>query len=150
MGFPTAAAKCILTQAIAPAVTRVVAGGTIYVATGTYAGAITVNKSVALLGDPGDASPGPGVNAPVIDGGSAPGNAFLLANGVSNVTIQGFEIRNFTSNDTGIGNGVSAWVGSTSNITIRDNYFHDLGYNGVLVGMIGAIIPVNGVITPIG
>ena len=111
-----------------------VAGGTIYVAAGTYAGNITVNKSVALLGDPGDASPGPGVNAPVIDGGSAPGDAFLLANGVSNVTIQGFEIRNFTSNDTGIGNGVSAWVGSTSNITIRDNYFHDLGYNGVLVG----------------
>ncbi len=109
-------------------------GDTINVAAGTYSGQITVNKSVTILGDPGDASPGPGPNAPVIDGGSAPGDAFLLANGVSNVTIQGFEIRNFTSNATGIGNGVSAWVGSTSFITIQDNYFHNLGYNGVLVG----------------
>lgn len=121
-------------QTITPAVTRVVAGGTIHVAAGTYAGNITINKSLTLLGDPGDASPGPGANAPIVDGGSAPGDAILIANGVSNVTIQGFEIRNFTSNDTGIGNGVSAWVGSTSNITVQDNYFHNLGYNGVLVG----------------
>ena len=87
-----------------------------------------------ILGDPGDANPGPGINAPVIDGGSLPGSAFFIANGVTNVTIKGFEMRNFTSNDNGIGNGISAWVGSTSNISIEDNYFHNLGYNGVLVG----------------
>ncbi|MBV5323315.1 right-handed parallel beta-helix repeat-containing protein, partial [bacterium] len=75
----------------------------------------------------------------MIDGGSAPGDAFLLANGVSNVTIQGFEMRNFTSPLlNGIGNGISAWEASTSNITIQDNYFHHLGYNGVLVGNDGA------------
>jgi parallel beta-helix repeat protein len=114
-------------------------GDTINVGAGIYAGQINVNKSVTILGDPGDASPGPGPSAPIIDGGSAPGDAFLLANGVSNVTIQGFEIANFTSNDTGIGNGISAWVGSTSNITIQDNYFYNLGWNGVLVGNDGAL-----------
>lgn len=113
-------------------------GSTVYVGSGTYAGNITVNKSLTILGDPGDALPGPGANAPIIDGGLLPGSAFFIANGVTNVTIKGFEIRNFTSNNTGIGNGISAWQASTSYITIQDNYFHHLGYNGVLVGNDGA------------
>ena len=84
---------------IALGVEAVVPGGTV-IAAGNVRGQITVSKSVTLLGDPGDASAGPGPNAPVIDGGSAPGDAFLIANGVSNVTIQGFEMRNFTSPDS--------------------------------------------------
>lgn len=125
---------------IQAAITAASPGDTITVAAGTYNESnITVNKSVTILGNPGDANPGPGSNAPIIDGGSAPGDAFLLANGVSNVTIRGFEIRNFTSNANGIGNGISAWEASTSNITIQDNYFHDLGWNAVLVGNDGAL-----------
>ncbi len=115
-------------------ITLVDAGGTVDVASGTYDGEITINKSLALIGDPGDASAGPGGSVAIIDGGSVPGDAIFIGNGVTNVTIKGFEIRNFTSNDTGIGNGISAWEASTSTITIQDNYFHDLGYNGVLVG----------------
>lgn len=115
-------------------------GDMINVAAGTYYEAnININKSVTITGDPGDTNAGSGSSAPVIDGGSAPGDAFLIGNGVSNVTIQGFEIRNFASNDTGIGNGISAWEANTSNITIQDNYFHDLGWNGVLVGNDGAL-----------
>ncbi|MEW6028569.1 MAG: right-handed parallel beta-helix repeat-containing protein [Chloroflexota bacterium] len=115
-------------------------GGTVFVAAGTYYEAnITIDKSVTIVGDPGDASAGPGPSAPVIDGGSSPGDAFLIDNGVSDVLIQGFEIQNYTSDDTGIGNGVSAWEASTSNITIQDNYFHDLGWNAVLVGNDGAL-----------
>lgn len=121
-------------QTIAAGITRVTPGGTIHVAAGTYAGNLTINKSMTITGDPGDAAAGPGPDAPLIDGGSTPGSAFFIANTVSNVTIQGFEMANFTSNDNGVGNGVSAWVGSTSNITVQDNYFHNLGYNGVLVG----------------
>ncbi|MBN1453496.1 MAG: right-handed parallel beta-helix repeat-containing protein [Anaerolineales bacterium] len=122
-------------KTIQAAVNQVHVGGTVHVAVGTYYEKnIAINKSVNILGDPGDTNPGPGSNTPVIDGSSDPGDAFLIANEVSNVTIQGFEICNFSSNDTGIGNGISAWVGSTSNITIQDNYFHHLGYNGVLVG----------------
>jgi autotransporter-associated beta strand protein len=116
------------------AVTAVAASGAVNVAAGTYAGNITINKALTLVGDPGDVSAGPGPSAPVIDGGSLPGDGFLIANGVTDVTIKGFEIRNFTSNDTGIGNGISAWETSTANITIQDNYFHNLGWDGVLVG----------------
>lgn len=121
-------------KTIALGIEAVVPGGTVYVAEGTYVENVIINKSLTLLGDPGDASAGPGVNAPIVDGLSTPGSAFFIANGVSNVTIQGFEMRGFTSDDTGVGNGISAWVGSTSNITVQDNYFHDLEYNGILVG----------------
>ena len=125
---------------IQAAITAAVAGDTINVGAGTYGGQIIIDKSVTLLGDPGDASAGPGINAPIIDGGSAIGSAFFIANGVSNVTIQGFEMRNFINGSGfGEGNGVSAWEASTSNITIQDNYFHNLGYNGVLVGNDGAL-----------
>jgi parallel beta-helix repeat protein len=109
-------------------------GDTITVAAGTYAGNIIIDKSLTILGDPGDAAPGPGPNAPVIDGGLAPGDGFKLADGVMNVTIAGFEVRNFTSTGAGVGNAVQAWQASTSGITIRDSRFHNLGWNGVLVG----------------
>ncbi len=120
---------------IQSAINAATAGDKIQIGAGTYTGNITINKSLTIVGDPGDANPGPGPNAPVIDGGSLPGDAFKIANGVANVTIKGFEMRNFTSPlFNGIGNGISAWVGSTSNITIQDNSFLNLGYNGILVG----------------
>jgi len=74
----------------------------VHVAAGTYAGNVHVSKAVTVVGDPGDATAGPGASAPVIDGGSLPGSGFFIDNGVANVTIQGFEIANFTSNATGI------------------------------------------------
>jgi len=118
----------------------VAAGGTVHVAAGIYAEKnIKILKSMTLLGDPGDDSAGPGLSAPVIDGGLAYGDAFLIENGVANVTIAGFEIRNYATNEfDGVGNAVSAWEASTSNITIRDNYLHNLQYNGILVGNDGA------------
>ena len=117
-------------------INAVVPGGTVYVADGTYLQKdILINKSLTLLGDPGDETAGPGVNAPLVDGGGTYGDAFKLTNGVTNVTIKGFEVANYATDDyDGVGNAISAWVGSTSNITIQDNYFHDLEYNGVIVG----------------
>ncbi len=114
-------------------------GGIVNVATGIYTGNITVNKSVIIQGNAGDTSAGPGTNAPVIDGGSTVGSAFFIANEVSDVTIKGFEMQGFTSDANGIGNGISAWVANTSDITIEDNYFHNLGWNAVLVGNDGAL-----------
>lgn len=100
---------------------------------------IIIDKSLTLNGDPGDATPGPGMNAPVVDGQNLYRDAFKIANGVSDVIIQGFEIRNYTAGTgNGEGNAVQAWVASTSNITIADNNMHDLRWNGVLVGNDGA------------
>lgn len=110
-------------------------GGTVNVATGTYSESDTINKSVTLTGDPGDATPGPGPSAPILDGTGFSGvPAFSLATGVSNVTIQGFEIRNYGPDGNTNADGVVAWNSGTSNVIIRDNYFHHLGYAGVLVG----------------
>jgi hypothetical protein len=114
-----------------------VSGSTVHVASGTYAEAVTVDKSVTLTGDRGNvATEGPGPNAPVMDGSTLGGNkaAFKLENGVSNVIIEGFEICNYGPDGATDADGVVAWNHGTSNVTIRDNYFHHLGWDAVLVG----------------
>ncbi len=121
-------------------ITAVDVGGTVNVAAGIYnEHDITINKSLTLTGDPGDAQPGPGANAPVVDGQNLWKYGFKLANGVSNVTIQGFDIRNYVGTLTGDGDAIMAWVASTSHVTVNDNYMHNLTWNGVLVGNDGAI-----------
>ncbi|HZK41250.1 MAG TPA: right-handed parallel beta-helix repeat-containing protein [Atribacterota bacterium] len=117
-------------------------GDTIKVAAGIYSESnITIKKSLTILGAPGDSAPGPAAGAPVIDGGGVVADAFDLADGVSNVTISGFEIRNFAATDftNGSGVGIQAWVPSTSNITVSDNWFHNVGY-GVMAGNDGSSV----------
>ena len=110
-------------------------GGTVHVLAGTYNESDTITRSVTLIGDPGDANPGPGASAPVLDGTGFVGSpGFCITQGVSNVTIQGFEIRNFGPNGNTNADGVVAWNNGTTDITIRDNYLHHLGYAGVLAG----------------
>src|SRR3989344_8104915 len=139
-------------QAAIDAVTTV-NGDTIAVLAGTYSPAISTRsecgnepasiclyKNLILRGNPCNASAGPGPNAPVLNGtGLADGSAIALQrNGslISNVTIEGFEIKNYANpvGQGGVGSGIISWNTQTSNITIQDNYLHDLGWNGVLVG----------------
>jgi len=111
-------------------------GDTIYVYPGTYAESITINKSLTIRGDTGDASPGPGPNAPVLDG-STLGNAIpavTITQGLSGVIFEGFEIRNYGTSGNTNEDGIVAWNSGTTNIQIRDNYIHDVGYDGILVG----------------
>lgn len=138
---------------IQDAINDATSGDTIQVAAGTYAepiqtlaacgnepASLCIDKSLTLRGDSGDASAGPGLNAPVLDGtGLGNGSAIaLLRDGgvISDVTIEGFVIRNYENpgNTGGIGSGVIAWNTNASNIIVRDNSFEDLGWNGVLVG----------------
>jgi hypothetical protein len=115
-------------------------GWTVNVAAGIYnEHNILISKSLTLTGDPGDAQPGPGINAPIVDGQNLWPYGFRLANGVSNVIIQGFEIRNYFSTLTGDGDAIMAWVASTNHVTVNDNYMYNLSWNGVLVGNDGAI-----------
>ena len=112
-----------------------VSGSTVYVMPGTYfEHDISVTGPVSIIGDPGDAQPGPGANAPIVDGQNTWQYGFKLLNGASNVTISGFEIRNYVGPLTGDGDAVVAWVDGTDHITVTDNYMHDLDWNGVLVG----------------
>ena len=78
----------------------------------------------------------------VLDGGAGP--AFRLADGVSNVTIEGLEIKNRTGSR---GGGIEAWDVSTSNINVRDNHIHDNVYNGILVGSEGGKVHKNWKVT---
>jgi hypothetical protein len=125
---------------ITAAVTAANPGDTILVGPGTYYESnILINKPLTIEGLPGGIQPGPAVGAPIIDGGGQVADAFDLANGVHDVVITGFEIRNYAANDwtNGTGVGVQAWVPSTQNVTVSHNWFHDVGY-GVMAGNDGS------------
>jgi len=84
-----------------------VAGDTLEMAPGIYAGGIVLTKGVKLVGSSGyvpNHAPqitvaGP-ANPPsvVIDGGGTTAFGVVVANGVTGATISGLEIRNFTQN----------------------------------------------------
>jgi len=126
-----------------------VSGSTVTVLPGTYNEGVTIGTSVVLTGDRGDVNvAGPGPSAPVMDGTGLSGvAAFKLLVGVSNVTIEGFEIRNYGPDDNTDADGIVAWNAGTSNVTIRDNWFHHLGWNGVLAGNEGQGTHTNWLVT---
>jgi len=121
-------------------------GDTINVAAGTYNESINITKPLTLNGAKvgvdartRDTSSGESI----LDGTgftTAQYSLIMIANGVSDVVIDGFEFKNIllTSTGGGEGNAISSYCKSSSNagannITIKNNYIHDLGYNGILV-----------------
>ena len=119
----------------------VTAAGRVYVEAGTYAESVNISKAVTMHGDPGLPNvTGPGPNAPVMDGTSFTAkNGFNIVPGTSNITIEGFEIKNYGPGlSGGDSNGVlvynkNATPYPSNNVIVRDNYFHHIGWNGVLV-----------------
>lgn len=134
------------TNRIQEGVNLVSSSGTVNVLAGTYRENVVLNKPVTVRGDPGDLTAGPGVNAPILDGdldnNGTPdkGDGFTIPrnSNLSGITVEGFIIQNFSngipSGGNGVGVGVISWENTSSHVTIQDNEFRNLGYNGVYVG----------------
>ncbi|MDR3692560.1 MAG: right-handed parallel beta-helix repeat-containing protein [Fimbriimonas sp.] len=105
---------------------KVPSGGAVLVASGVYKEAVTVKRSMTLTNAVGA--------KPVIDGTgvAVPSDnaALVLVNGISHVTIQGFEIRNYkTTDSTLLPIGILV-EGAANGITIRGNQIHDIENDG--------------------
>ena len=87
---------------------------------------VCVTKSLKITGN----------SLAIIDGGGAFASGFVVSS--SNVIIEGFEVRDFANGvplfTGGVGSGVLSWNTNISNVTVQDNWLHDLGWNGILVG----------------
>ena len=116
-------------------------GGTVYVAPGLYSEEVKIFYTVHLIGDPGDAAPGPGPNAPTI-GGCPTGVTYCSgiefkapANGT---TIEGFIVRDHYRDISGTnigGFGIfskNQFNVPVSNITINDNLFIDNNWESIM------------------
>lgn len=66
--------------------------------------------------------------------------AIQLLDGVSGVTIENLEIRDYPGSR---GSAIQAWDVSTSGITVRNNSLRDNNWNGILVGSEGGFIHTN-------
>ena len=113
---------------IQAAINAVESGGTVRVKPGTYDEAVVVNKSVTLVGDADTSSLGPGTDAPVLDGDGRNETAVSIAQGTHDVTVRGFEIREYAGEGAA---GIIATGGNTSNVEITDNYIHNVTQNGI-------------------
>ncbi|MGI6618450.1 MAG: InlB B-repeat-containing protein [Bacillota bacterium] len=97
-------------------------GDMLYVANGTFSESVKIDKSITLIGN---YMAGSGSYPTVLDGSAASGSGFQIEAGVSDVTIAGFEIRNFVSG------GIVAEGAGINNVTIEKNYIHDVQADGV-------------------
>lgn len=83
--------------AIQTAINTAGSGDTINVAAGSYNEALTINKSLTLVGDPGDASEGAGAGAPVIDGTGMFLPGASISGAASQVRIEGLKFEEWFS-----------------------------------------------------
>ncbi len=110
------------------------AGGTVYVETGVYNETVVIQRSMTLAAAP---------NAkPVIDGAglAVPANnaALVLINNLSDIYLEGFELRNFK---TTVSSNTPAAVlvqGAGNSIRILDNTIHNIENDGADANSINA------------
>lgn len=95
-------------------------GDTVIVHAGVYNQSVVITKSINLIENGAilDGTP------PADSGTTLQNDSIIIGQGVSDVTVRNFEIRNYLG--TG-GNGIAAWNNGTSNIQIINNVIHDTG-----------------------
>jgi len=109
-----------------PGVTKVI------VHAGEYHQSVVISTNdITLIGEGDAILDGDG---PADTGTTLGVDAIRLSAGVSGVTIEGFEIRDYTGTGNGQGNAIQAWNSGTSHITIENNKMHDNSWNAILVG----------------
>jgi len=127
------------------------AGGTVHVGPGTYVEDVQLNKSLHLVGDPGDAGPGPGPNAPTIGGCPTQiqfcnGITFILdTSNFSDVLIEGFIIRDHPRNTADLGDSTGGfgiriknqYNATMRNLVIKDNDFIDNRWEALMFFSMG-------------
>ena len=96
-------------------------GDFIHVAAKTFNENIIINKSINLIGSYREGAISTVLSGEGVDG--VPG--ISIAEGVGDVSIRGFEIEEFASG------GISGEGGGISDITIEDNFIHDVGGDAV-------------------
>lgn len=107
-------------------------GDQVLVAEAEYTESVTIDTSeIIITGDPGGTEPGAGQAAPFLNGEKDPKQGFRILGGVSDVTIEGFDIRNYGLNHETRGHGIRP-SGQTERITVRDNTIFDCGWVGVM------------------
>lgn len=107
-------------------------GDTIQVREGLYKSNLYIDKPLTLQGDIGGEDVGPGPNAPVISGQGNNVSGITVGDKASNITIEGFEIRNFSFHNGTGGRGITFDQTGIQNIVIRDNYIHNTGWTAVV------------------
>ena len=117
-------------------------GDTVEVCPGTYtpSGAQynVTNSSLTITGRPGTTARGPAANAPVVDLVDAK-SGFVLDDGVSDVTIEGFNFTNGSSFDSvavadGDASGRIITDAGTFDVTVQDSSFLNVAYGVYTLG----------------
>ncbi len=121
-----------------PGVTKVI------VYAGEYHQSVVINTNdITLIGE-GDVILDGDIPADV--GTTLGVDGIKLEEGVSGVTIEGFEIRDYSGTGNGQGNAIQAWNSGTSHITIENNVMHGNSWNAILVGNEGEGLHTNWVV----
>lgn len=129
---------------IAEALPRAVAGGSIYVAEGTYGEVVNVNKSVKLYGAQANVTPvlgGRTGGETIIKGGDAAGIGPLYSWNQINISADDVEVNGFECETRyyGIATNNNA-TGTHSNVKIKYNYVHPNSFAGSnYVGIVTAV-----------
>jgi hypothetical protein len=116
---------------------EVCTGGTVYVARGTYAEAVTLSRSVSLLGgyDEADWSRNIAAHATILDAGGS-GTVVTINGLATNAIVEGFTLTGGETGMYGMGGGVLAYdarsVTLSQNIIYGNHASH--GGGGVLIG----------------